>query len=158
MEGKTHIAGGIAAGAFYLTFGGSMEHEALFIGSCALGSILPDICHPNSMIGRRVPLLDNLISEVFGHRTITHSLLILILTLFFFGWTTWPLGLEYGIFIGMVSHLVLDAFTKQGIQFFWPFKVKVGFPFGITTGGMLEKAFMAMLITFIGYYGYTTYL
>ncbi|MFJ7941123.1 hypothetical protein ACIQYG_21910 [Peribacillus sp. NPDC096622] len=52
----------------------------------------------------------------------------------------------------------MDALTEQGIQFLWPFKIKIGLPFGITTGGMLEKVFMAMLISFIGYYGYTTYL
>ena len=30
MEGKTHIVGGLAAGALYLNLGGAVGHEALF--------------------------------------------------------------------------------------------------------------------------------
>ena len=157
MEGKTHIAGGVAAGVFYLTYGDSVDSELLFMGSCMLGALIPDIDHTGSMLGRKVPLLDDIISGVFGHRTITHSLLFMILAFFMFKWTSWPPDLEFGILIGIASHLLLDALTEQGIQFFWPFKIKVGVPFGITTGGMVEKGFMALLVVFIGYCGYTNY-
>lgn len=44
MEGKTHIVGGLAAGALYLNLGGAVGHEALFFGSLALGALIPDIC------------------------------------------------------------------------------------------------------------------
>lgn len=155
MEGKTHIAGGIAAGLLYLTYGGPVEEELLFMGSCILGSLIPDIDHTGSTLGRKVPILDNIISGVFGHRTITHSLLFVILASWLFKWTSWPPDFELGILIGINSHLVLDMLTKDGVQFFWPFKIKIKFL--ITTGGILEKGFLSSLVVFIGYYGYTNY-
>lgn len=157
MEGKTHIAGGIAAGVFYLTYREPVDSELLLMGSCILGSLIPDIDHTGSTISRKVPVLDNIISGVFGHRTITHSLLFMMLALWLFKWASWPPDFETGILMGIASHLLLDALTEQGIQFFWPFKIKVGIPFGIATGGMLEEGFMALLVVFIGHWGYTTY-
>lgn len=157
MEGKTHIIGGLAAGAFYLKSGGSMPQEVLFFASCAVGALIPDICHPNSTIGRKIPLLDNLVNAAFGHRTFTHSFMFLLLSMLLFMVTSWPEAIEMGIWLGMASHLALDAFTKRGIQFFWPFKMKVGFPGGITTGGNVEKGFFSVLIVFIGYCGYQIY-
>jgi inner membrane protein len=59
MEGKTHIVGGLAAGALYLNLGGAVGHEALFFGSLALGALIPDIDHTGSSIGRKVPFVDN---------------------------------------------------------------------------------------------------
>lgn len=158
MEGKTHIAGGIAVGALYLNFGGSVEHEALFFGSLALGALIPDIDHTGSSIGRKVPLLDNLVSALFGHRAFTHSLLILFLAFFLFTQTSWPGALEFGIWLGMASHMVLDMLTKQGIKLFWPLKTNIGLPGGITTGGAIEKGFLTLLIVCIGYCGYQLYL
>lgn len=155
MEGKTHIAGGVAAGVFYLTFREPVDSDLLFVGSCVLGALIPDIDHTGSTLSRKVPLLDNIISGVFGHRTITHSLLFMALAWWLFKWATLPPDFELGVLIGIASHLLLDALTKDGIQFFWPFKIKIGFV--VKTGGLLEQGFMALLIVFIGYCGYTTY-
>ncbi|MEN0648554.1 metal-dependent hydrolase [Caldifermentibacillus hisashii] len=35
--------------------------------------MVPDIDHTGSKIGRAVPIIDEMISSVFGHRTFTHS-------------------------------------------------------------------------------------
>ncbi|PLT28879.1 metal-dependent hydrolase [Peribacillus deserti] len=158
MEGKTHIVGGIAAGALYLKSGGSIDQEVLFFTSCIAGALLPDICSPTSTIGRMIPLLDRLVSKTFGHRTITHSLFILLIAFMIFKMTPWPEAIEWGIWIGMVSHLVLDAFTVKGIQFLWPLKIRVGIPGGIKTGGTVEKGFLSLLTLFIVYAGYQIYL
>ncbi|WP_420490937.1 metal-dependent hydrolase [Neobacillus drentensis] len=48
-------------------------------------------------MGRKVPLIDNIISTVFGHRSFTHSLLFLVLAFFLFQQTFWPKDLEFGI-------------------------------------------------------------
>src|SRR4051794_19919464 len=108
MEGKTHLIGGIAAGAFYLTTLGSVNNEAFFIASCAFGALIPDIDHTGSTIGRKVPMIDNIISAVFGHRSFTHSLLFLILAFLLFGRVDWPASIEIGLWIGMISHMLLD--------------------------------------------------
>lgn len=157
MEGKTHIVGGLAAGAFYLNLGGTVNEQVLFFGSLALGALIPDVDHTGSMIGRKIPLLDNLVSAMFGHRKFTHSLLFLVLTYLLFLKTSWPHSLELGILIGIASHMLLDALTKNGIQFLWPFHIRVGIPFGIRTGGAIEKGFFAVLVVYLCYSGYRIY-
>lgn len=151
MRGNTHIVGGLAAGAFYLNLGGTVSEPMLFFGGLALGALIPDIDHTGSTISRRVPLVDNLVSAIFGHRTFTHSLLFLVLSYWLFLHTSWPRSLEQGILMGMASHMLLDALTKRGIQFLWPFHMKVGIPFGIRTGGAIEKGFFTFLVVYLCY-------
>ncbi|MED0661267.1 metal-dependent hydrolase [Bacillus smithii] len=158
MEGKTHIVGGLAAGALYLNLRGAVGHEALFFGSLALGALIPDIDHTGSLIGRKVPLIDNIISTVFGHRSFTHSLLFLVLAFFLFQQTSWPKDIELGILMGMFSHMVLDMLTKQGVKFLWPLNIEIGIPFGIRTGGAIEQGFFTVLVVYLCYVGFHFYL
>jgi inner membrane protein len=136
MQGKTHVLGGAAAGLLYLSIN---PVDDPLVSSCAMGALVPDIDHTGSMIGRKVPLLDNIISAVFGHRTFTHSLLFLFLTFLLFRFTNWNIDFEFGIFIGMFSHMVLDALTKEGIQFLWPIKIRVGIPGGFGQVDRLKR-------------------
>ena len=158
MEGKTHIVGSLAAGALYLNLGGAVGHEALFFGSLALGALIPDIDHTGSLIGRKVPLIDNIINTVFGHRSFTHSLLFLVLAFFLFQQTSWPKDIELGILMGMFSHMVLDMLTKQGVKFLWPLKIEIGIPGGIRTGGAIEQGFFIVLVIYLCYVGFHFYL
>lgn len=48
-----------------------------------ISSILPDICHTQSKIGRRFRLTSFFVRILFGHRTFTHSLLFIIGISFF---------------------------------------------------------------------------
>jgi inner membrane protein len=157
LEGKTHIVGGITAGVLYLNFGGSVDQEVLFFGSLALGALIPDIDHTGSIIGRKVPLVDDIISAIFGHRSFTHSLIFLVLVNLLFSKTPWPESIELGILLGMLSHMILDMLTKQGIKFLWPLDINIGIPGGINTGGALEQGFFTLLIACIGYFGYQFY-
>jgi inner membrane protein len=96
-----------------------------YYGGVALGSLLPDIDHPKSFLGSKIPIIPRLIYKNFGHRSITHSIL-----------GTATLGIatalslhQYpyfilGNFIGYISHLLGDMLTKQGIPLFWPFEKK----------------------------------
>lgn len=157
MEGRTHIIGGISAGMAYLHFGGSVDEDVLFLGGLIFGAMLPDIDHTSSRIGRAVPYIDNFISSVFGHRTLTHSLLFLILGYWLFHILSWPESLEIGILLGILSHIILDMLTVQGVKFLWPVRIRVGVPFGIRTGGSIEKVILVFFIIFIGYAGYHRY-
>lgn len=139
MLGKTHQLGGICSGLVIGTFifpnptaplvwihGG-----ALLIGA-SLGSLMPDIDHPSSKIGRKNKLASKIVSKTMGHRGWTHTLIALVLivgglfyTLQFittcqalYGY--WTIGFS----IGYLSHLILDAFTVQGIPAFKPFSKK----------------------------------
>ena len=125
MQGKTHVLGGAAAGLLYLSVN-PVNDPLLFVSSCAIGALIPDIDHTGSTIGRKVPLLDNIISAIFGHRTFTHSLLFLFLTFLLFRYTNWNIDFEFGILIGMFSHMVSMPLPKKGFSFYGQLKFGLG--------------------------------
>lgn len=155
MTGKTHIAGGVAACAVIQQLAGlpGVEAATLMINGAA-GALIPDICHAGSKIGRRFPLLAGVVRLLFGHRTVTHSLLFVIVVgaaLFSFipNYST----VRDGLLIGMISHLVLDAATVKGIELFWPFRQKVRLPLYTRTGGLVETILFILFIVTIFWYG-----
>jgi len=150
--GKTHLVGGMALGLATSQAVGAGSDPAFFI-AVAAGSLLPDICHPSSKMGRKLPGVSHLINLIFGHRTFTHSLLFLILVsglLYYFA----GYAITAGMLIGMASHVLLDACTNSGVALFFPFKVKVRLPVTIQTGGIAENFVFASLVVVAGYLGY----
>ena len=81
MMGYTHMACGCAlwVGVRTLLPGppGSLPPE---LALAALGSLLPDIDEPQSLLGRKLGFIAWPIKLVFGHRGFTHSLAALGLT------------------------------------------------------------------------------
>ena len=121
MLGKTHIGGGIVTS---LLLCGDDVVAMCFV---AFGSILPDIDHPGSMIGKNIPLLPRL----FKHRGFTHSILFCLITLLINIW----------ICVGCLVHIIMDMLTKQGVELFYPLKSKIRFPLAryVVTNGIFEK-------------------
>ena len=115
MLGKTHIVNSIAIASIPLAFGTQINiNYSIFLGLVALGSILPDIDEPNSLIGRKMQYLSYPINIIFGHRTITHNLLLFtILGIFLF-----MQGYNYllAVNIGILLHILQDSITYQGIK------------------------------------------
>jgi inner membrane protein len=68
-----------------------------------------------------------------------------------------PVSLELGILLGMVNHILLDMLTVDGVKFLWPFKVRVGIPVGVKSGGPFEQALIVFFVIMIGYFGYQVY-
>lgn len=140
MQGKTHKIGGACAGAIagslLLQPPYSFDKIALtgiLVGGAIIGSLMPDIDHKNSTIGHKFKLLSSVISNLFGHRGMTHAPLIHILItilLFFIGGTLtdFPrlcfISFVIGLFVGGLSHLILDAMTVAGIPALYPFSKK----------------------------------
>lgn len=59
------------------------------------------------------------------HRTITHSLLFLLLTTFIiYRYINVSIALIWGLNLGL--HLAADSLTKMGIQFLWPYPKFMG--------------------------------
>lgn len=123
-----------------------------------IGGVAPDIDQPTAPLWRNLSV-GKYFGRVFGllnggHRFLTHSLLGLVL----FGigahvLLTWlhpimprvDIGLVWWAFmIGMLSHLVMDSLTKEGVPWLLPIPVKFGFPplkrLRITTDKWVEKA------------------
>ena len=122
-----------------------------------IGGITPDIDEPTAPFWRNLPI-GGIVAKIAdkmlgGHRFITHSLVGLGI----FG------GLAYeflrflqpsipnidihlvwwAFMIGMLSHLVMDTLTKEGVPWLLPLPVKFGLPpvksLRITTGKAVEN-------------------
>jgi inner membrane protein len=131
-----------------------------------IGGIAPDVDQPTAPFWRNLPvggfigrLFDKLLG---GHRFISHSILGLAIFGFAVHWllvflhpimSSVNIGLVWWAFIiGMVSHLVMDTLTKEGVPWLLPVPVKFGLPplkdFRITTGKAVETfgVFPALLV------------
>lgn len=93
------------------------------VATVTFGSLLPDIDTPYSYLGRKLKLVSYPIYKIFGHRTITHSLLVWSLLLFIS--PLFNTGLLYGLFCislygGVVSHIILDIISTTGVPLLYP--------------------------------------
>lgn len=121
-----------------------------------IGGITPDIDQPTAPLWRNLPvggiagrMFDKLLG---GHRFLTHSVVGLLLFGFAARWLLQflhpilgaiDIGLVWWAFmIGMMSHLVMDTFTKEGVPWLLPIPIKFGIPpiksMRITTGKAME--------------------
>ena len=140
-----------------------------------LGGIAPDIDQPTAPFWRNLPVggfFGRVINKMLGgHRFLTHSLLglaifgLLAKMLLNFLHPIMPsvdIGLVWWAFmIGMISHLVLDTFTKEGVPWLLPLPIKFGIPpiksFRITTGKWVEKSIFTLLLIFTVCYFWANY-
>lgn len=75
MTAPNHLAGGVIfTGLFCSFFSVNIFASPLFITATIIGSLLPDIDHTKSWIGKSVFPLAKWLSRNYGHRTITHSI------------------------------------------------------------------------------------
>ena len=116
---RTHLAFAFLLGLLLLNFVNPSSIVLYFV-LVLFGGLLPDIDEQHSKLGRRVKPLSIILNFVFGHRKLFHSLFFAIVLFgvigYFFGLT---LGL--GLFIGYISHLIIDGFTPSGINYLYPF-------------------------------------
>ncbi len=126
MTTQNHIIGGIVITGI---FGSFMNINILaspwYIATTIIASVLPDIDHTRSIIGKIFFPFSRCINRRFGHRTITHSLIVLLgtslvaayLEITFFHSSQFTKV----YFLGYSSHLILDMMTVQGVPLFYPF-------------------------------------
>ena len=91
-----------------------------------IGGLLPDLDHPQSVLGRRLWFISVPLSALVGHRGFTHSLvavviMLTILVIFtsvadyaFLSWMVAPLC------VGYLSHIFGDFLTPSGVPLFYP--------------------------------------
>jgi inner membrane protein len=114
----THLMFGVAA--FLLmspVFSGG--NEILFLVLVLLGSILPDIDDVHSKIKKASGVIGSIISFMFKHRGIFHSLVMVIILFVLVSF--WSSYYAIGLSIGYLSHLLSDSLTPMGIRIFYPF-------------------------------------
>ncbi|WP_202079049.1 metal-dependent hydrolase [Caldalkalibacillus salinus] len=156
MNAPTHIVGGVAAAALTVYLDPIQVYEPLYLYSAAIvGSLLPDICHPRSMVGRKIPVVSKGVNKFFGHRTITHSLLFILFIYWGMGHLDFrgAYDLQMGLVAGVISHIVLDMITPQGVQFLYPIKSKIKTPLHVKTGSIIgETCVIFVLLVIVAYF------
>lgn len=117
MTGKTHLSGGLAVAAIVsMAKQLPLEQGMVCIVGCAIGSLIPDIDHRGSTIGRRIKPISTVASAVAGHRSFFHWFLpYLLLTVGVHFWHPEFDLLAQSVLAGILSHLFLDALTPAGI-------------------------------------------
>ena len=122
-----------------------------------IGGIVPDIDQPTAPFWRNLPIgrifgkiVDKLIG---GHRFLSHSLIGVValsalanLLLRFLHPIMQHIDIQlvwYAFIIGLLSHLIMDTFTKEGVPWLLPLPLKFGLPplkeLRITTGKHVES-------------------
>lgn len=126
MNFANHIAFGLCTTNIGLAMSNATAtNDATSITLCVISSLIPDIDQPQSLIGRITSPLSQFIYSNYGHRTLTHSLLFLLITtipafvLEFFLFSSTRYSLIFTIAIS--SHILLDMFTIEGVEFLFPF-------------------------------------
>lgn len=138
-----------------------------------VGGLFPDIDQPTSDLWdnfRLGPVVAKvLVSLLGGHRHISHSLIGVWLIGRILEFTLNMLSsiilidmqiVWYSFMIGVVSHVVMDMFTRAGVPLFWPLKYKFGFPpvqfLRIQSNNFIEnRVIFPGLLLFTGYLLYT---
>ena len=144
MKYRTHVTLTLAVGLPLMAASG----EVSFLNGCALGigSLLPDIDHPSSFLGKRNKIASGITNKTLGHRGGTHSLLgavivfVLGTVIQFHYLSASGQNVTFWLLIGYLMHLIEDSFSKEGIHWLWPYKKKRKRPKLIyyTTGGIGE--------------------
>ncbi|MEJ5310892.1 MAG: metal-dependent hydrolase [Anaerolineae bacterium] len=151
MNGKTHVALGLAAAA-------ALGYDPLQLPVAATlaltaGALLPDLDHRYGAKPLRKPLppvlrqLAQVPAYLFRHRGPLHSLLVfppLLLAAQALGYLPAPYGVLAAL--GCASHLLADALTPAGVPLLWPLvRRRVGLPL-VRTGGRIERALAPLLL------------
>lgn len=131
-----------------------------------IGGIAPDIDQPTAPFWRNLPVA-GILGKFFGrllggHRFLSHSIIGVVLfgllAKFLLGvlqpiMPTVDIGLVWWAFmIGLVSHLLMDMLTKEGVPWLLPLPWKFGFPpikkLRIVTGKKREALIFLLLLGF----------
>ncbi len=126
MTTPNHLTGGIVfTGLFCSFFSVNIFANPIFVSVTLIGSIIPDIDHTKSLIGKAFYPIAKYLSVNYGHRTITHSLLFLVgiclISVFIEKNFREDFSISTILFFSVFSHLLFDMVTLQGIPLFYPF-------------------------------------
>ena len=157
MRTPNHIIGGLVFTGICSSLSGVNLFASPLQTSVAItASLLPDIDHPKSLIGTLLKPLSLTINRRYGHRTITHSgVTLIILTLaiaIIEKLATGANSLALVFFFAYFSHLMLDMMTLQGVPLLYPITknpfVIPGNPgYRIRTGDLRAEAVMYRIRT-----------
>ncbi len=124
----------------------------------SLAALLPDIDHPESLVGRVFHPLSKFIQRKYGHRTVTHSVFAVLAValalapllalgfLFQLGkFHSWYAAL----LISFSSHIFIDLFNKSGVRLFAPVSQKEYISFRTPSLRVLVSSWQEYVVLFV---------
>lgn len=106
-----------------------LHYGIITLGSY-IGSIIPDIDSPSSVVGKHFKVLSKPINFLYGHRGVTHYPFTWIVSAYLLYIAYWLVPVEVrgglfkfflGVFVGIASHLFIDCFNSAGVKLLAPF-------------------------------------
>jgi len=126
MTGINHAVGGVVfTGVFASFFNVNVFSSVGYLALTLLASLLPDIDHTRSLIGKMFYPVAKYLDRHYRHRTITHSLVFMVGVCLIVAFTERIFIAHHHysliLFFGLLSHFIFDMVTIQGIPLFYPF-------------------------------------
>ena len=137
MRFKTHL---VIALAIALALIEQVSYKFFFVPILLITSLLPDIDSSNSLIGHKWYFRP--LQFFVKHRGFLHSFSFCIFISIIFALFLPVVALPF--FLGYGSHLLLDSFSVDGVQPYWPLKIRL--QGRLKTGGRVEDA---LFISFV---------
>jgi inner membrane protein len=151
MMAKSHVVIGLATWIALAPLLHFPPTDPVYLGLAVTGSLLPDVDHPKSWIGRRMRPVSTAIAKMLGHRGATHSALAvcgLVALLLHEGYRQ---GLVAALALGYLSHLAADMLTPRGLPLAWPLRKTWGIAL-CRTGSRVEPAIVIALACAVGWW------
>ncbi len=126
MNGLNHKVGGLTFTATFASFADvNILSDWRYITATIFFSLLPDIDHTKSLIGKVFRPIAAYLNTNYGHRTITHSLLFYVATVSIVAALESLTKSQYSYTLtaalALGSHYIFDMCTKAGIPLLYPF-------------------------------------
>ena len=150
MMAKSHVIVGLAAWVAAAPVLHLSPVNPVYLGLTICGSLLPDIDHPQSWVGRRSKPVSTVIAALLGHRGITHSALAVVALAALLVHSGSHGGEASAFAIGYLSHMAADLLTPRGLRLAWPLRRTWGVPL-CRTGSPAEPIIVMVLLCGIGW-------
>ena len=129
MLGKTHMIAGMTIAGLYACSADttSLPYITAAITAGAIGGLLPDIDHPNSKISHKLKPVSKIVNLLFSHRGLFHTPAFYIILWAIVIWQfSNPANILFinSLFLGVMSHLFLDAFESNRNSTIFPLEKK----------------------------------
>ncbi len=145
MMARSHVVVGVAAWVAAAPLLHLPIIDPVYLGLAVAGSLLPDVDHPKSWVGRRTRPISTTLASALGHRGVTHSAIAVVAL----STLLWQAGYRRGgisaLSIGYLSHLAADMLTPQGLRLAWPLRGTWGVPL-CRTGSPMEPLIVTGLL------------
>ncbi|MDR3505103.1 MAG: metal-dependent hydrolase [Acidocella sp.] len=141
---KSHVVVGLAAWIAAAPLLHLSPVDPIYLSLAVAGSLLPDIDHPNSWVGRRSRPISTTIAAALGHRGLTHSAIAVVGLVALLLHAGYRQGTVSALTVGYLSHLAADMLTPRGLRLAWPLRTCWGLPL-CRTGSPMETTLVIAL-------------